>query len=91
MRLLPAALLALLSTNASAAALQNTPVAKEPALEAVAKCKQAGAHYYAYRDGKPLQPRKLTELPPANAYIAIVRNDGRCEIPVIVRYNMGGR
>ena len=91
MRLLLAAVIALLSTSASAAALQTAPAAKDPALEAVAKCKQTSAHYFAYRDGKPLKPHKLTELPPANAYVAIVRNDGRCEVPVIVRYNMGGR
>ena len=89
MRLLLATVLALSSTSASAAALLNAPAAKDPALEAVAKCKQASAHYYAYRDGKVIKPHKLTELPPANAYVAIVRNDGRCEIPVIVRYNMG--
>ena len=91
MRLLLAAVLTLLPAIAGAAALQNAPAEKDPALEAVANCKQASAHYYAYRDGKPLRPHKLIELPPANAYIAIVRNDGRCEIPVIVRYNMGGR
>jgi hypothetical protein len=91
MRLLLVALAALIPAVAGAAAVQTTPSAKDAAPAALAKCKQVSAHYYAYRNGKALQPHKLTELPPANAYIAIVRNDGRCEMPVIVRYNMGGR
>jgi hypothetical protein len=49
------------------------------------------AHYYAYRDGKPLQPRKLTELPPANAYSAVYRRIAGCEVPVVVRYGVGRR
>ena len=89
MRLLLVALIALVPESAGAVALQNAPSAKEAV--SLAKCKQVGAHDYAYRAGKPLKPQKLTELPPANAYIAIVRNDGRCEVPVIVKYNMGGR
>ena len=91
MRFLLVALIALMPAAASAAALQNAPPAKDSASPALVKCKQAKAQYYAYRDGKPLKPHKLTELPLANAYIAIVRNDGVCEVPVIVRYNMGGR
>jgi hypothetical protein len=91
MRLLLVALIALLPASAGAVALQNVPRAKESASSTLGKCKQVGAHYYAYRDGKKVKPRKLTELPPANAYIAIVRNDGLCEVPVIVRYNLGGR
>ena len=91
MRLLLVALIALMPAGAGAAALENAPSAKDSAATHPDKCKQTGAHYYAYREGEPLKPKKLTELPPANAYIAIVRNDGRCEVPVIVRYNMGGR
>lgn len=90
MRLLLVALIGLVPVSAHAAALQNAPSANKSA-SAQTKCKQVGAHYYAYRDGRPLKPHKLTELPPANAYIAIVRNDGHCDVPVIVRYNMGGR
>lgn len=85
MRLL---LVALIPAAAGAAALQNAP---DHALSALTKCKQVGAHYYAYRDGKAPRPHKLAELPPANAYIAIVQNDGVCEVPVIVRYHLGDR
>jgi hypothetical protein len=48
--------------------------------------------YYAYRDGKPLKPRKLTELPPATAYMAVYRHIGRCEAPMtMVEYSTQGR
>jgi hypothetical protein len=32
--------------------------------------------------GKPLAPRKLTELPPAIAYMAVYRHIGPCEAPL---------
>ena len=47
--------------------------------------------YYAWRRDKPVKPQKLTELPPANAYAAVLRHNGRCEDPVVIRYNLGGR
>ena len=47
--------------------------------------------YYAYRQGEPLKPRKLTELPPANAYSAVYRHVGHCEVPIVVKYGMGRR
>ena len=49
------------------------------------------SNYYAYRDGKPLRPRKLTELPPANAYSAVFHHIGACEVPIVVKYGVGGR
>ena len=41
-------------------------------------------------EGK-LVPQKLNELPAADAYRAVLRSDGRCQVPVIVKYNVGGR
>ena len=35
----------------------------------------------AYR-GKPLTPRKLTELPPATTYMAVYRHIGVCDDPL---------
>ena len=32
--------------------------------------------------GEPLTPRKLTELPPAIAYMAVYRHIGGCEAPL---------
>ena len=31
--------------------------------------------------GQPLSPKKLTELPPATAYMAVYRQIGGCEAP----------
>jgi hypothetical protein len=40
--------------------------------------------------GKPLTPQELTELPPANFYVAVLRHDANgCEDPIVVRYNVG--
>lgn len=40
--------------------------------------------------GKRLTPQTLTELPPANFYIAVLRHDANgCEDPIIVRYKVG--
>ena len=47
---------------------------------------------YAWRQGKPLKPKKLNALPPANAYVAVLRIDSNgCEAPIVVRYGVGGR
>ncbi len=46
---------------------------------------------YAWRQAEPLQPRKLTELPPANAYSAVYRRIGGCEVPVVVKYGVNNR
>jgi hypothetical protein len=55
------------------------------------KC-QSTAPYYAYRDGKPLKPHKLTELPPATAYMAVFRHIGTCEVPMtMTEYRTHGR
>ena len=35
----------------------------------------------AYRN-EPLRPRKLTELPPGTAYMAVYRHIGGCEAPL---------
>jgi hypothetical protein len=32
--------------------------------------------------GKPLTPKKLTELPPGTAYMAVFRHIGGCEAPL---------
>ena len=41
--------------------------------------------------GKTVKPRKLNELPPANQYAAVYRLVRGCEVPLVVRYNIGGR
>jgi hypothetical protein len=49
------------------------------------------ASYYAWQRGKQVAPRKLTELPPANAYYTVYRRIDGCMVPVIVKYGVGGR
>ena len=46
---------------------------------------------HAFDRSKPLKPQKLGDLPPANAYKAVYRLVGGCEVPVVVKYGVGGR
>ncbi|MEO8454007.1 MAG: hypothetical protein ABI454_02510 [Sphingomicrobium sp.] len=90
MRLLTMAILVLLPTAAAAVGLQGAPATKGAASPSTAECLRTTS-YYAYRQGEPLKPRKLTELPPANAYSAVYRHIGRCEAPIVVKYGVGRR
>jgi hypothetical protein len=90
MRLLAVAVLMLSSTAASAVALPNDSVVKGALPPGSDTCPQTTS-YYAFRSGEPLKPRKLTELPPANAFAAVYRHIGRCEIPLVVKYGVGRR
>lgn len=49
------------------------------------------SRFHASRKAGKIAPQKLTELPSADAYRAVLRSDGRCQVPVIVKYNVGGR
>ena len=89
MRLLVAAVLTLLPAGAGAVALQNAPVGRAPP-PGSAGCPQTTS-YYAYRDGGPIKPHKLSELPPANVYSAVFRRIGGCEVPLVVKYGVGSR
>jgi hypothetical protein len=80
-------LAALLIASAPTPAVAQ-PDAMRPAVNS--RCPRT-ANYHAYRDGKPLSPHKLTELPPANAYSAVFRQIGGCEAPIVVKYGVGGR
>lgn len=46
---------------------------------------------HAFDRNQRVELRKLGELPPANAYRAVYRLVGGCEVPVIVKYNIGGK
>ena len=42
--------------------------------------------------GRPLTPKKLTELPPATTYMAVYRHIGTCDAPLtMVEYRRGPR
>ena len=58
-----------------------------------AKCKKSEAFVAASPgryDGKRPMGQKLTELPPADMYRAVLRHDENgCGAPIIVKYNIG--
>jgi hypothetical protein len=57
-------------------------------------CPKTAAQLAAERvkRGGSARLHKLTELPPANAYIAVFRHDSNgCEAPIVVKYGVGGR
>ena len=76
----------LLLAAAAAAMISTQPLQSST----LANCPRT-ASYYAYRSSEPLKPRKLTELPPANAYSAVYRLIGHCEVPIVVKYGVGRR
>ena len=54
-------------------------------------CPRTTSHY-AVDPTKPLKPRKLTELPPGNGYMAVYRTVNGCEFPMtMVEYRTQGR
>ena len=53
-----------------------------------ADCPATSRYEAAQRDGRALFSR-LGDLPAAEAYKAVLRHDGRCEAPIIIRYNIG--
>jgi hypothetical protein len=84
MRLLLAAVLIAIPT-AVAAAPQSVTVVHGARAPSTANCPRTTSHLAdasgLYR-GKPLTPRKLTELPPGIAYMAVYRHIGGCEAPL---------
>jgi hypothetical protein len=48
------------------------------------------SRYEAARRGGKLPPSLLGQLPAADLYKAVYRRIGGCEVPIIVRYDVGG-
>ena len=91
MRLFVVALLATIPAAASAVDLRNAPQTMGALPRASADCPRT-ASYYAYHEGKPLKPRKLTELPPAIGYMAVYRTINGCDAPLtMVEYRSSRR
>lgn len=68
-----------------AAALIAAAPASAPKATSSDTCPQTTSYLADTRDvyrGRPLTPRKLTELPPGTAYMAVYRHIGRCEVPL---------
>jgi hypothetical protein len=75
---------------AAAAAPPNGTTHSRLALQS-GTCSKAASHY-AIDPAKPLKPRKLTELPSGNMYVAVYRRDANgCEAPIVVKYDVGRR
>lgn len=92
MRLLAIVLLIMLQSAGSAATsrpARNMPVLN-PDAGAPASCPPISRYETARRGGK-LGPHHLDELPGADLYKAVYRHVGRCNVPIIVRYNIGGK
>lgn len=93
MRFLVPALL-LLPASAGAVSLQTAPgrdlqIVRGETWLSAQHCPRT-TRYYAYKPGEPVKPLKLGELPPANAYAAVLRHRNGCEVPLIVKYRVGG-
>jgi hypothetical protein len=77
----------LMMACAMAAASSSLTLSKSLPSKA-ADCPATSRYEAAQRDGRP-QFSKLGDLPAAEAYKAVLRHDGRCETPIIIRYNVG--
>jgi hypothetical protein len=90
-RLLILAVAMAFATSASAA--QTYPSGDMPLLNpnagAPSTCPPTSRYEAARRGGK-LPPSVLSQLPAADMYNAVYRRVGGCEVPMIVRYNVGG-
>jgi hypothetical protein len=75
-------------------AVSGTPAADMPVINPKAgqptNC-PATSRYEASRRGKPPRAQKLNELPDADVYRAVYRRIDRCEVPIVVKYGIGGR
>ena len=89
MRLLVAFLLAIAPAGAGAVSTPDPQLAKPPP-SSTAGCRRVTPHY-AYREGRPLKPHSLDELPPAHAFSAVFRQIGGCEAPIVIKYRVGGQ
>jgi hypothetical protein len=82
-----------LSATTSALAADSRPARDMPMVNpnagAPANCPPTSRYEAARRGGK-LPPRLLNQLPAADMYNAVYRRVGGCEVPIIVRYNVGG-
>ena len=92
MRLLFLSMFALIPVALPAATpfqVRDTPVFN-PNASQPANC-PATSRYEAAKRGKTPQAKKLNQLPAADAYKAVYRKIGGCEVPIVVQYGIGGR
>ena len=90
-----AILLTLLISGPASAGPAAAPAVERPDPLKLSNCRRATGHHAdkepTYRRGAP-GPRKLNELPPATAFMAVYRVINGCEVPMtIVEYRTGRR
>lgn len=78
-----------LALNPSSNHVVLAPTVERPgAFKGESKCPNATSHFArkgsVYR-GDPAKPKKLTELPDAEAYAAVYRLENGCAVPVLYR------
>ena len=79
----------ILAASTWAAPISDMPVVN-PRENQPAACPPT-SRYEASRRGKKPDARKLNELPAADLYKTVYRRIGGCDVPIIVRYGVGGR
>lgn len=87
MRLLLLLTAAVLPSGAAAGPAPQSP-APQPIQDADKQSCDRGIVYVQEPQG-PLKATPLTELPPANLYLTVLREVDNCPVPVVVRYNIG--
>src|SRR3954454_1201197 len=91
---MPLLVLALtIAAGTSAAGVSPGPARQMPVVNpnagAPASCPPISRYQAARRGGK-LGPTLLNQLPAADMYNAVYRRIGDCQMPIIVRYDVGG-
>ena len=76
----------------AAAAAQSDRGARISNANSPAHCLRTQSYLAVERVGRSLAPRKLTELPPATTYMAVLRQIGGCDAPLtMAKYRRSDR
>ena len=83
------------ATLFASGAIQPNPARDMPVMrpggDALASICPPTSRYEASGRSKTPQPKKLNELPAADAYRTVYRAVDGCEVPIVVRFGVGGR
>jgi hypothetical protein len=63
----------------------------DPNASQPASCPATSRYEAARRSKDKPGVKKLSELPPGDAYFAVYRHIGRCEAPMLVKFGVGDR
>ena len=89
MRVAAALFVALVFTPATASVAASATGARAAGPTSNSNCQRTSSYFAdrtgAYRSG-PLKPRKLAELPPGTAYMAVYRHIDGCEAPLTMAH-----